>query len=230
MKLSDKTLTILRNYASINSNVLIQPGTALKTVNDSMSIFATTETDDVFPVKVGIYDLTEFLAIISLLDEGNIDFDFRENNVLITNGKAKTNYFYADPRVLKQYPQNDIQMPDPFVTFTISGATLGQLKQAATIFGHPNISFYSDGSVIFARVFDLQTPDGSDFVVDVATMEEPVEFNYIFEIGNFKYLVQSDSYNIALAAKGKGKIAKIKSLEPKIDYFVVASSASVLNE
>jgi hypothetical protein len=236
MKLTDSAVAVLRNFAGINPNLYIVPGTVLKTINDDETIFAIAELsqNDSFPIECGIYDLNEFLSIAHLVgnqDISKVDFDFQEKFVLISNGSTKVRYFYAWTKLLT-YPKKNIKMPDPFVTFEISGEDLLKLKQAASIFKHPNLVFYNENSTIFAKVFNPKTEqDSSDFKLEIGSDENSqVNYRYIFNIQNLKYLTASKSFEVQFAAKGKGKIAKFESETPSISYFIGANEISTYTE
>jgi hypothetical protein len=234
MHLDNETMLILKNLANINANILFPNGNELKSINDDETIFASIKCSNDFPKECGIYDLNEFLSIVQLVGGQNIskvDFDFQDNFVLITNGTIKSRYLYAPSRLLK-YPQKNIKMPEPFVTFDISGSDINKLKQAAGIFHHPNLSFFNKGSSIFAKVFDLKTEnDTSDFELLINDVEftKPITFDYIFNIQNLKYLIATNLFRVSFAAKGKGKIAKFEADSPSINYYIGANESSYFN-
>jgi hypothetical protein len=236
MKLNSETMSVLKNLAMINQNILIPNGNELKSVNDDETIFASVQCQNDFPKECGIYDLNEFLSIVQLVggqDISKVDFDFRDNFVLITNGTIKSRYLYASTRLLK-YPQKNIKMPEPFVSFEINGSDLNKLKQAAGIFQHPNLSFYNQGSSIFAKVFDPKTEeDTSDFELVIGSefeFDKPIQFNYVFNIQNLKYLIGANLFEVSFAAKGKGKIAKFEADSPSIHYYIGANESSFFRE
>ena len=60
MKLSDKTLTILKNFAGINNSILVKEGTNLRTISVAKNIHAEATIEEDFPREFGIYDLNQF--------------------------------------------------------------------------------------------------------------------------------------------------------------------------
>ena len=54
MKLSDKTLTILKNFAGINNSILVKEGTNLRTISVAKNILAEAEIKEEFPREFGI--------------------------------------------------------------------------------------------------------------------------------------------------------------------------------
>ena len=49
MKLSDNTLTILKNFAGINNSILVKQGNKLRTISVAKNILAEAEIGEEFP-------------------------------------------------------------------------------------------------------------------------------------------------------------------------------------
>ena len=80
MKLSEHTTSVLKNFASINQNLVIKEGKTISTMSAMKNIVAKAEVDEDFPREIAIYDLNEFLAALSLFT--NPVLDFSENHVI----------------------------------------------------------------------------------------------------------------------------------------------------
>ena len=74
MKLSDSTLTVLKNFAGINNSILVKEGSQLRTISVAKNILAEAEIPEDFPRDVAIYDLNQFLNGLSLHQDPNLDF------------------------------------------------------------------------------------------------------------------------------------------------------------
>ena len=64
MKLSNDTIDVLKNFSTINPNLVIEPGQSVQTISESKTIMAKSEIVEDFPNPVGIYDLNEFLSVL----------------------------------------------------------------------------------------------------------------------------------------------------------------------
>ena len=64
MKLSEKTLTVLKNFAGINNSILVKQGTQLRTISVAKNILAEANIEEEFPRQFGVYDLNQFLKWI----------------------------------------------------------------------------------------------------------------------------------------------------------------------
>jgi len=80
MKLSDNTLTVLKNFASINNSILMKKGTHLRTISVAKNILAEADIAEEFPRDVAVYDLNQFLNGMSLHQDP--DLDFKEDSYL----------------------------------------------------------------------------------------------------------------------------------------------------
>ena len=56
MNLSDKTLTVLKNFAGINNSILVKEGNQLRTISVAKNILAEAYIEEDFPRQFGIYD------------------------------------------------------------------------------------------------------------------------------------------------------------------------------
>ena len=91
MKLSKETLSVLKNFATINGNILIKSGDRLSTISAQKNVMASTTVKENFDRDFGIYDLNEFLGVYSLFaDDPELQFD--EKFGTVDNGKSKVKY------------------------------------------------------------------------------------------------------------------------------------------
>ena len=89
MKLSEHTISVLKNFASINQNLVIREGSELQTMSAMKNIVARSGVEENFPKEMAIYDLNEFLAALSLFSSPVLEFD--EQYVTIKEESNPTN-------------------------------------------------------------------------------------------------------------------------------------------
>ena len=75
MKLSSNTTSVLKNFATINQNLVIKEGNTIATMSAMKNIVAKAEVEESFPQEVAIYDLNEFLGALSLFSSPLLDFN-----------------------------------------------------------------------------------------------------------------------------------------------------------
>ena len=132
MKLSDKTIQILKNFATINQSILVRPGNVLKTITPLKTILAQATVAETFGQEFAIYELPRFLGTISLFSDP--EFTFQEKFVTISSGKQRVNYTYADASMIMTPPSKDISFPDTEVEFTITSEQLSTISKAGEFF------------------------------------------------------------------------------------------------
>ena len=133
MKLSDQTLSFLKNFSTINQSILFKQGTKLRTISVMKNILAEVTIDEELPQDFGIYDLNQFLNGLSLHYSPELDFA-NEGHVVIREGKMRSKYFFADPQVIITPPEKPITLPTEDVSFDLSTEQLDKLLKAAAIY------------------------------------------------------------------------------------------------
>ena len=136
MKLSNETREVLKNYSTINANLLVTSGNQLTTMSQMKNIVSTANLPDTFDTEFAIYDLNEFLSAMSLFNDPELEFN--ENNVRMCEGHQSLKYFYSDPTVVTT-PKSDITMPEPDAKFTLQQNTFNQILKASSVLGVPDM-------------------------------------------------------------------------------------------
>lgn len=126
MKISDKTLTLLKNFSNINQSILFKQGKELRTISVMKNILAEATIEEDVPKDFGIYDLNQFLNGLALHQKPGLDFE-NESYVVIKEGRMRSKYFFADPKVIVTPPEKEITLPSEDVAFTVSTEQLDKL-------------------------------------------------------------------------------------------------------
>ena len=147
MQLSDNTLAVLKNFASIQPNVVLQEGNVVKTIAEAKNVMAVATLDQSFDKEVGIYNLDEFLSVLGLVDSPDLNFHDDFVTVQSGAGRSQVKYFYSDASILTS-PAKDIPMPEAEVKFTLDEATFKKVLRAAGALGHEKMTITAtDGGV-----------------------------------------------------------------------------------
>ena len=197
MQISKETLSILKNFRDLNSNILISPGNTIKTLTPAKNVMSTAVVEEDFPVEFGIWDLTSFLGTVSLFDDP--DFEFHDKYVVIkNNGSSRVKYFYSEPTLLT-VPTKDVVMPDTVVSIELTESMFNELKKAASILGLNDLSFECDGTGVKATLCDKKNATNNTYSIDVENAEfsEGCVFNFDFNIENLRFIPGSYTMNIA---------------------------------
>jgi hypothetical protein len=92
MKLSEKTLSLLKNFSGINQSILFKQGNKLRTISVMKNILAEVEVEEEFERDFGIYDLNQFLNAMSLYQNPQLKFA-NDSYVGISEGKCTIQVF-----------------------------------------------------------------------------------------------------------------------------------------
>jgi hypothetical protein len=196
MKLSDKTLTLLKNFSGINQSILIKEGNNLRTISVMKNILAEATVEEEFPKNFGIYDLNQFLNGIGLYHSPELDFD-NEGHVMIREGKSRSKYFFADPNVIVTPPDKSIVLPSEDVCFLLDTKELDKLLKASSIYQLPDLSVIGEAGVVKLVVRDKKNDTSNEFSVIVGETDEEFVFN--FKTENIKIL--PGTYEVVISKK-----------------------------
>ena len=185
MKLSEKTIGVLQNFSKINQNIMIKQGKKLKTISIMKNILAEADITEDFDKDFGIYDLNEFLTVLSLGNQADLDFS-NDNHVTINGGNSKIKYFYSDPNVLVVPPEN-FNAPDCDVRFVLSGSTIENIQKAASVMQLPDVIITPDNGKITIKVTDVKNPTSNDYTETLDTYDGP-DFNFHLKTENLKVI------------------------------------------
>jgi hypothetical protein len=196
MKLSDKTISLLKNFSSINQSILFKEGSKLRTISVMKNILAEATVSEDFSKDFGVYDLNQFLNGLSLYN--NPELDFRNDGyVVIKEGKSRSKYFFADPNVIVSPPDKDISLPSEDVCFEVSTDQLDKLLKASSIYQSPDLSAIGENGVIKLVVRDKKNDTSNDYSVIVG--ETDSEFCFNFKVENIKIL--PGTYEVVVSQK-----------------------------
>jgi hypothetical protein len=196
MKLSDKTLTLLKNFSSINQSILFKEGNNLRTISVMKNILAEATIEEELPKDFGIYDLNQFLNGLNLHQNAELDFQ-NDGYVVIKEGKSRSKYFFADPNVIITPPEKDIVLPSEDVCFLLDTKELDKLLKAAAVYQLPDLSVVGEAGVVKLVVRDKKNDTSNDFSVVVGETDETFSFN--FKVENIKIL--PGNYEVVISRK-----------------------------
>lgn len=215
MKINNKTLNILKNFATINPSVIVKPGNTLKTISSSKTILARAEVPDTFEYPFAIYNLSQFIGCISMFTDP--DLDFEESSVTISDGKNKIVYHYADSSIILAPPEKDINIPSVDAEFKISATDIPSVAKALSILELTEIAIVGDGDNIFIQAIDSKNPSSNQYSVKVGATDKV--FKAIFKPDNLKMI--PDDYIVTLSSKGLSKFVGTEAT-----YYVAIEATS----
>ncbi|MCH1473520.1 MAG: hypothetical protein L7V85_06370 [Bacteroidia bacterium] len=223
MEISENTMSILKNFSEINSNILFKEGNAIRTMSEARNVLATAHVDQDFPQQFGIYDLKEFIGVLSLVDKPNLQFTDESVTIGDTSGRSKIRYFFSPEETLTT-PQKDINMPECEVRFTLDGETLNKLKGAASTLGHEEVSITPGEGVLTLSVLDKDNSTSNTYSIDVPYDTKPdSSFNLVINISNLRLI--PGNYEVSISSK---LISEFKNKDVNVTYWIALEKSSTL--
>ena len=217
MKLSNDTREVLKNYSTINANLLVTSGNQIATMSQMKNIVSKATLPDTFESEFAIYDLNEFLSAMSLFEDPELDFG--DSSVKISQGGQSLNYFYSDPTVVTT-PKSDITMPDPDAVFTLKQSVFNQVLKASSVLGVPDMVLdVNETGQMNLRVSDRKNDTSNSFSVEVGEGGTPNQ-KFFFKVENLKLL--SGDYEVKVSSKG---ISNFKNVNKDVEYFIALETA-----
>ena len=212
MKLSDNTLSVLKNFSTINQSILFKQGNRLRTISVMKNILAEATIEEELPKDFGIYDLSQFLNGLGLHQSPDLDFE-DDSYVVIKEGRMRSKYFFADPNVIITPPEKPIELPSEDVTFDLSTDQLDKLLKAAGIYQLPDLSVVGENGVVKVLVRDKKNDTTNDFAITVGETESTFIFN--FKVENIKIL--PGTYHVVVSQK---LLSRFSSKNYDLTYYI----------
>ena len=212
MKLSEKTISILQNFASINQSLFVKAGSTLRTISVMKNILAEAKVTETFPRDFAIYDLNQFLNGLKLYKDPELDFS-NDSYLVIKEGNRKIKYFYADPSVIISPPDKNISLPSEDVCFQLEHSILDKLIKASGVFQLFDLSAIGENGVIQMVVRDKKNDTSNEYSVTVG--ETDVDFTFNFKVENIK--IVPGAYDVVISSK---QLSRFTNQNHDIEYFI----------
>ena len=219
MKISNETLSVLKNFATINTGISVDGGSSIRTVSGQKNILAEAAVAEEFTQPFAIYDLNQFLATVSLFE--NPDFDFGSNSVVISSGKNRSTYYYTDKSMIVTPPDKDLSplLAGAEISFKVTQGQVAEVLRAASILSAPEVAVVGkDGTNITLTAFDSKNSTSNTFDVDVDATASG-NFKMIFRTENLKMI--AGDYDVEITSKGISRWTGKKAT-----YYITTESAS----
>ncbi len=219
MQISKETIAILKTLSSINTNLLLKAGSKVSTISPQKNIVAEVTVAESFPNDFAIYDLNEFLGVLSLFDDA--DLSFSDKQVKISEGGSSIKYFAADPSILV-VPTKELKFPSAEINLELSANTLARIIKTAAVLRSPDISFVGDGNSIKVIVADLKNPSANSFELQVGETEHTFQLN--LKVENLKMM--PGDYDVSLTSK---KISRFVNKANGAVFYVALELSSTMS-
>ena len=214
MKLSEQTVSLLKNFASINQNLQFKSGNRLSTISAQKNILVNAEIPETFPSDFAIYDLNKMLGVMNLFPDPEMDIGDKTMKI-----GGKVDYMFADPTMIVSPPEKELTFPEAEIKFTLTNAEFNQTIKAATLLGLPHICVEGKEGKINLVATDVHNSSSDEYRSELG--ETGMVFNMVFKIENLK--LYAGDYDVELTSKG---ISKFSHTSSNLQYFIATESDS----
>ena len=223
MKISNDTLLILKNFASINQNIVFKPGDVVATISGGKNIFAKATIKETIPNQFAIYDLNSLLAMLTLME--NQDVDFGDRFITVSSDKGSFQYFYSSPEVVTAAPDGEIEHIDVY-KFKLAAEDIQMIMKAAAITGAPTISVTNKNQSVSLSVGDRKNDSANNFKRTLGTSFD--EFDIFIAVENLKVIPDAYEVSVAKTQNGKAKFLHFRHESKQLQYWIAAEPGSVV--
>lgn len=220
MKITKEIVNVLKNFSMINKSIMVYPGKKLRTISETKTVFAEYEFSDVeFPIEFGIYSIVEFLSVLSLFEEPELNF--KKDHMIISSPNSKTSvkYVYASERVIiTPGKEKTINFPGSDIDFELSSDNLNLIKKASPILKAEElvIEKVDDSDEVVLKLQNGANVNSNTFDIKIPVTQYS-EVMQKCKINANHMLFMPDNYQVSCSSKGIVKVYNSRS-----QYFVPA--------
>lgn len=221
MKLSQNTVTLLKNFAAINSNICIPAGSEIKTMSVIGNALASATVEETFEKDILIYDLGELLSVLAIAPDPDVILS--DKFLTVKWGSSKVKYSFADREIMRDAiaaSTKQVNFPIPDVEFVLTIDMLASIHKAASILKAGYISVFSEDGKVLVKVFDKGLVNGNTFILETGT-ETDLNFQAVIEVNSLKFLV--GNYKASISTKN---ISKFESCDQDLVYYITLDVSS----
>ena len=222
MKLSNETISVLKNFGAINQGILFKKGKTLKTVSSHKNILAEVDIKEDIPADFGVYDLNNFLSVISLhKDDPSFEFDEKQVTIVGNKGRSKIKYRFTPANMIVTPPEKQLSMPDAEIKFELKSEDFDWVMRAASVLASPQVAIESDGKKVSIVTLDLQNDSAHTDALEISEGNGN-KYKMVFKTENITKIM-SGSYDVSISSKG---ISHFKNKNLPLQYWITTEQGS----
>ena len=222
MKLSNETLSVLKNFGAINQGILFKKGKTLKTVSSHKNILAEVTIKEDIPAEFGVYDLNNFLSVVSLhKDDPTFDFDDKHVVICGNKGRSKIKYRFCEPTMIVTPPEKQLTMPTAEISFSLTAEDFDWIMRAASVLSSPQVAIESDGKKVNIVTLDLQNDSAHTDSLELAD-GNGAKYRMVFKTENLSKIL-AGAYDVSISSKG---ISHFQHKNVPLQYWITTEQGS----
>ncbi len=217
MKLSARTIQILKNFSLVNQSLWFKQGNVIKTASPIKTIMATATVDEHFDMEFGIYDLVKFIGVLTLFESPEITIS--PSVLTVTGNGRRVDITHVSKEIVAQDIDKlynaKISLPQVDVQFGLTSEHQSTMMKALSMLQLPHIAICGEDGRLMYRGLDCANKSTNKY--EIVLGETDKQFQVIFKSENMKLI--PDDYTVSLSSKGP---VQFKSND--IEYWIVAES------
>lgn len=234
MKISKNTLNLLASFSNFNPSIFIKKGNVITTTNVGKennrvvpikSVLVRAEVEEDFPNDFSIFDLKQFLQVVSTFDD-DPNFEFGEHNVIISENNHSIKYAYCEPSCVLTPNSDSLNVDEPFAKFILDSKTLSKIKKMSNVMKHDDFlvkSLSTSKIDIVLTTIDGGVEDNSnDYTISIENDEDGEErvIDLKFSMKSIN-AVANDDYSVKICNHNGRDILLFEALgDSKIVYYI----------
>ena len=150
MKLTNNTISILQNFASINDSIKLVPGKTQKTMSVMKNILCVAELDMNLDLEdsICLYSLSKFLKLVKLLPAPTLEVVGTHSIIIRGCDDSTLTYRLTDESIIVSPPKKTLELPSEEVHFTLSEREVSNCVKVAAGLGVLDLSVVGDGKTL----------------------------------------------------------------------------------
>jgi hypothetical protein len=204
INLSTETYSVLKNFASINGSIVIDEGSTISTIIVGEHVIARYNCEEVFPQRFAIYELQEFLNVLTLFqsssEQPSLCFENNDYVKIFGNGRS-SKYYFSDPEItINAAPNKKVNMPSVEIEFEISTDDIITLLRASDTYSTYDLVFKSENSKIELVLCDLDSDTSNTYVQPVKGVSTG-DYKLSMKIENLRVFLDKSSKDSRYSVK-----------------------------
>lgn len=193
MKFHKSDIEVLENFATINSNMLFREGKEIRTISPAKNVFAVANIEQDIPQKFAIFDLSNFLSVLSI---GEGDLTFSDTHVEISTLGGNIDYYFSNPELILAAPEKNIVVDKEF-SFDLLKEDVSQLYKIGSLLSAPHLSITCKKGKVTLALADRKNSSSNSFKKIVG--EHDGDFDVYVSFDTIKVLARN--YVVSVSKK-----------------------------
>jgi hypothetical protein len=213
MKLSKRTLTILKIFSSINPHIKFVPGKDQRTISADEGLLVSAELDEEFVGKYSISELSTLIRNYETVENATIEFGEKQITISGDGLDSWATNYGADALIKSPPPGKSLDDSSATRHTKITKAQLETIKKFAEINSLGHIYIGSDGAKFYLAARDKTNPDSTKVMINLGNTNEPA-WEEAFTYERFSKILSED-YDVNIIPSTFASFTA-----PRLKYFI----------